>query len=191
MASAKKIAEIIAAIKTIYPYYSKDADSVTLAKTWAFLLKDIPDEVTEVAFMQSLKVCKTPPTPADVLEQVRALNMASEPTDEELWAELAKAIHETGRLVYYFRFTAIQSNGKSEGDNARDKVQAIWDGLDEKLKMYVGSKGELMRMAECDEADLSFEKSRFMKSAPIIAKRQEYLQIAELLPGGANNKLLT
>lgn len=190
MASAKKIAEIIAAIKTIYPYYSKDADSGTLAKTWAVLLREIPDEVTEVAFMQSLKVCKMPPTPADVLEQVRSLHMVNEPTDEETWSELLQALRRTRQLVYRFRFTFVEDNGKTQGENAKEDFEALWESLPEKLRYYLGSKGELIRMGNYSDEDMTYEKTRFLKTMPMIAKRQEYMGIANLLPDNTNNKLL-
>lgn len=191
MASAKKIAEIIAAIKTIYPYYSKDADSGTLAKTWAVLLRDISDEVTDIALMQSLKVCKVPPTPADVLEQVRSIQAAFEPTDEEMWTELLQALRRTRQLVYRFGFTFVEDNGKTQGEIAKEDFEALWNSLPEKLRYYLGSKGELIRMGNYSDEDMTYEKTRFLKTMPTIAKRQEYMEIANLLPDNTNNKLLT
>ena len=84
MASQNKITEIIAAIKTIYPYYAKDADVSVLVKLWNSLLREFPDEVVEVAFYKCLQTCKMPPTPAEVLENIKAMQEATEPTDEEL-----------------------------------------------------------------------------------------------------------
>ena len=191
MASAKKIAEIIAAIKTIYPYYSKDADSGTLAKTWAVLLRDISDEVTDIALMQSLKVCKVPPTPADVLEQVRSIQAAFEPTDEEMWTELLQALRRTRQLVYRFGFTFVEDNGKTQGEIAKEDFETLWNSLPEKLRYYLGSKGELIRMGNYSDEDMTYEKTRFLKTMPTIAKRQEYMEIANLLPDNTNNKLLT
>ena len=95
MASAKKIGETIAVIKTIYPYYAKDTDSIPLAKTWMMLMQNVSDEVMDIAVMKCLQTCKMPPTPADVLEQVKALNVANEPTDEEMWVTLTKAVRRS------------------------------------------------------------------------------------------------
>jgi hypothetical protein len=180
MASQKKIIEMIASVKAIYPYYAKDADIEMTVKTWKVLLKNIPDDVTEVAFYKALQTCKMPPTPADILEEVKGLINANEPTDEELWGVFLKVLPKVSELRYMFRFTMIQSNGKTQGDNARDKVEQIWQDLPEKLKQYVGSKGELMRLAEYTDDELKYEKNRFMKSMPVIQKRQEY---AELVSG--------
>jgi hypothetical protein len=180
MASQKKIIEMIASVKAIYPYYAKDADIEMTVKTWKVLLKNIPDDVTEVAFYKALQTCKMPPTPADILEEVKGLINANEPTDEELWGVFLKVLPKVSELRYMFRFTAMQSNGKTQGDNARDKAEQIWQDLPEKLKQYVGSKGELMRLAEYTDDELKYEKNRFMKSMPVIQKRQEY---AELVSG--------
>jgi hypothetical protein len=171
---------MIASVKAIYPYYAKDADIEMTVKTWKVLLKNIPDDVTEVAFYKALQTCKMPPTPADILEEVKGLINANEPTDEELWGVFLKVLPKVSELRYMFRFTAIQPNGKTQGENARDKVEQIWQDLPEKLKQYVGSKGELMRLAEYTDDELKFEKNRFMKSMPVIQKRQEY---AELVSG--------
>lgn len=42
MATKKKIIEMIASVKTIYPYYAKDTDVPTLVNTWALLLREYP-----------------------------------------------------------------------------------------------------------------------------------------------------
>ena len=105
MASAKKIGEIIASIKAVYPYYAKETDVDVLAKTWMLLLKDIPDDVVRVAIIKCLQICKTPPTPADVLEQVREISTANAPTDEEMWVTLTKAVRKSQEHIYNFGHT--------------------------------------------------------------------------------------
>lgn len=185
MASQNKITEIIAAIKTIYPYYAKEADVSVLVKLWISLLRDFPDEVVEVAFYKCLQTCKMPPTPADVLENIKALQEATEPTDEELWNVFTKALKETERQIYYFRFNAIMPNGKTQGDNARERVGELWEGLPEKVKQYIGGMGEFIRMAQTYDSDeLKFEKTRFLKTMPIIKNRNEYNELHLLLQGG-------
>lgn len=184
MASAKKIGEIIALIKTIYPYYSKDTDSIPLAKTWLLLLQNVSDEMAEIAIMKCLQTCKVPPTPADVLEQVKALSVVDEPTDEELWVTLTKAVRKAQEHIYNFGHTLIESNGKTQGENARDKFQALWDNLPTEIKNYLGGKGELMRISKYNDEEMMFEKKQFLKSMPTISKRQEYAQLSQMLSDG-------
>ncbi len=181
MASNKKIAEIIMAIKTVYAYYTKDnneSENVALLNTWKLLLNDYSDNVVEVAFKKCLQTCKMPPTPADVIEKINYISGADEQTGEELWTVYADALRQTEKQMYYFPFTFVQANGKTQGANARQKVEKIWQGLPDRIKQYVGSKGELMRMAKNYTNDeLKFEKTRFIKTLPTLKKREEYSKL--------------
>lgn len=191
MASQNKITEIIAAIKTIYPYYAKDSDVAVLVKLWNSLLRDIPDNIVEVALYKCLQVCKVPPTPADILDNIKAMQEALEPTDEEMWNTLMRALREADRLVYYFRFNAIQANGRTQGDNARQEVNELWENLPDRVKEYLGGKGEFIRMAQGYDADeLKFEKTRFLKTMPTIRKRSEYSQLNLMLQGESERLML-
>ncbi len=192
MASQKKIIEMIGSVKTIYPYYAKDTDVETLVRTWTVLLKDYPDKAVDVAFYKCLQICKMPPTPADVIEQLNSMAEALEPSDEELWSVYIKALRETDYWVYRFPFTAIQENGKSQGHNAKMKVQELWDNLPERLKQYIGSKGELIQMSRYSDEDLKYEKNRFMKLMPTIKNRETYSKIAyQLISSGENLRVET
>lgn len=186
MASMNKITDIIAAMKVIYPYYGKDMHIKTLATMWHNLLKPYDDDLVEIGMNKCLTVCKMPPTPADVIEQIKSFNMLGEQTDEELWSDLTRALYLTDRQMYRFGFTLVEANGKTQGDNARDEVEKIWQGLPDRLKQYLGSKGELMRMARnYNDEELKFEKTRFQKTMPIIKKREEYSEL-NLLLGNSN-----
>lgn len=193
MATTDKIIEIIGAIKTIFPYYSKDISDMQmdmLINTWKTLLKNYPDDVVEVGFYKSLQICKTPPTPADVIEQINALVEAYEPSNEELWGVYEKALRDTWQQMQMFSYTYIDSMGISQGQQARNKVEAIWAGLPEKIKLHIASKGELMRLAReynFNDDFGTFEKQRFIKAMPIMKKRQEY---SGLMLDGGNNRLL-
>lgn len=178
MASQNKIVEIIFGIKTIYPYYAKETDVESLVKTWGMLLNDVPDDMADAAFYAALRVCKVPPTPADLLEQIRAMRAADEPSPEELWVVYHKALTDTMRQIPQFAYTYVDSSGISQGQQARNRVEAIWASLPEPIKHYLSSKGEMIRqaqqMAASSEEDTGWEKQRFMKSVPVIVKRAEY-----------------
>lgn len=194
MASQNKIIEMIGSVKTIYPYYARDlADNMieTLVRTWGTLLKSYSDEVVEMAFYNCLQTCKMPPTPADIIDQIKAMNKALEPSDEQLWTVYIDALRQTYDQMTRFSHTFIDSTGVSQGAQARKKVDDLWNGLPEKIKNYLGSKGELMRNAQTWSAAQDFgtyEKPRFMKAMPIMEKRQEYNAL--MLGDGGGNKLL-
>lgn len=183
MASINKITDIIAAIKVIYPYYAKDTDIKLLANTWNGLLKPYDDKAVEVAMFKCLQTCKQPPTPADVIEQIQSMTKALDMSDEQLWTTYRKALRETSYNMKRFHETFIDSTGISQGNQARNNVEKIWQGLDDKIKRYLGSKGELMRNATAwgvdENAFFTWEKPRFMKQMPIMEKRQEYSAMLE------------
>lgn len=170
MATQNKITEIIAAIKTIYPYYAKEADVSVLVKLWNSLLKDYPDNIVDVAFYKCLQTCKMPPTPADVIERIKALQEATEQTDEELWTEFVRALRKTEGQLHYIRYPLF---GETP-DDARKRITAIWDGLPERVKQYVGSQSELKRIAQSyTDDDLKYAKTTFLKTMPTIKNREE------------------
>ena len=178
MASKNKIIEMIASIKTIYPYYAKESDVEMLVKTWTVLLKDYPDNIIEPAFFKCLQTCKMPPTPADVIEKIDALLSVNESSDEELWSEYTEALRKTASEYYYINYPKF-------GQDHRANIQRIWDGLSEKIKLYLGSKGELIRMAtNYTDEELKFEKTRFLKAMPTLKNKQEFVALAE------NNNLM-
>lgn len=185
MASQKKIIEMIGSVKTIYPYYAKDTDVQVLVKTWTLLLKDYPDKAVDVAFFKCLQTCKMPPTPADVIEQLNSMVDALEATDEELWSVYTLALRKVERQLGYLQYPLF---GETKDDTHR-RIEAVWESLPERLQYYIGSKGELMRMArDYSDEDLKYERNRFFKQMPQMKKRAEYSKIAVLI--GSEVKLI-
>lgn len=175
MASKKKIIECIGAIKTIYSYFAKEADVDLLVRTWSALLAAYSDEVVEKAVFTALQRCKVPPTPADVIEIIAEAQKALEPSDEELWSTYHDALRSVLRLTGMFAYTYIDETGLSQGEQARRKVTEIWNGLPEKIRLYLATEGELIRRArELNSTEISFEKTRFFKTLPTIEKRMEH-----------------
>lgn len=177
MATKKKIVDLIAAIKTIYPYYAKETNVEILVNTWTLLFKDYSDSVVDTALLECLKVCKTPPTPADIIEQLNTLEQAKQTTAEELWSTLVSALHNTANLASCFSYSFIEDNGRTQGQNKRDEFNKLWDQLPEEIKIYFGRKGELIRMAEdYTDRDLNFEKTKFINRIPQIRKNHKMIQ---------------
>lgn len=178
MATQKKIVEMIGSVKTIYPYYAKDTDVTTLVKTWMLLLNDFPDKAVDVAFLKCLQTCKMPPTPADVIEQLNSMVDAMEASDEELWSVYTKALRKVENEMHFLRYPRWGETS----DHAHKRIEDVYKSLPERLKHYIGSKGELMRMArDYSDEDLKFERNRFFKMMPVMKKREETVQIIVLL----------
>lgn len=184
MATQNKVTEMIASIKTIYPYYAKDTDVALLVRTWTVLLKDYPDKAVEVAFFKCLQTCKMPPTPADVIEQLNAMIETTGETDEELWSIYTRALREVSTFVYRIRYPM-------RGENPHEEIEKRWNVMPERLKQYIGSKGELMRMASnYTDEELRYERTRFFKVMPKLKKREEYTAMTAMLGGGLENLLI-
>lgn len=173
MATKNKIIELIASIKTIYPYYAKESDVEMLVKTWTVLLKDYPDNLLEAAMFKCLQTCKMPPTPADVIEKIEGLLSVNESSDEELWAEYVAALKTTSSELYYIRYPKF-------GQDHRQNIQNVWNNLNSKIRLFLGSKSELMRMAaNYTDEELKFEKTRFLKVLPTLKAREDFIALAE------------
>ena len=186
MVSKEKIVEIIASIKTIYPYYAKDGNMKLTASVWERVLQNYNDEEVGAAFYACLQSCKVPPTPADIIERINGARKALEPSNEQLWSVYYDALVRTLDLMAQFSYTFVESDGLSQGQKARKKVDKLFEELPSKIKDYLGNKGELMRIARSiNTQDASFEKARFLKSMPIVDKRQE----TQNLLGGGNSTL--
>lgn len=173
MASKNKIIEMIASIKTIYPYYAKESDVEMLVNTWTVLLKAYDDNIVESSFFKCLQTCKMPPTPADVIEKIDALMSVNESSDEELWSEYTEALKKTASEYYYISYPKF-------GQDHRENIQKLWEGLSEKIRLFLGSKSELIRMAiNHTDDELKFEKTRFLKAMPTLKTKQEFVALAE------------
>ena len=162
MASRNKVIQMLGAIKTIYSYYAKDVDISLLVETWQRILSEYTDQEVETAFENCLKRCKVPPTPADVIEQIESRNIPKAELSSELWLEYVEALKKAEDLTYYFPFTFVEPNGKTQGENAREELQRVFDGLSHQLKVYIGSVGMLIEKGKrFDFDDLKYEKPNF------------------------------
>ena len=172
MATKKNMAVMIATIKSIYPYYAKDTNIEVLAKTWLLLLQDYDDKIINNALILCMKECEMPPTPAHIIKKIE--EMQPKKTNTELWAEYVKALREVSCLQENFNYTFIEANGKTQGQNAKDKAREIFNSLPQELKIYVGSFGELLRKSrDIDDTSLKYAEHNFMKIMPELRKEHE------------------
>lgn len=170
MATKKNIAVVIGTIKTIYPYYAKDTNVEMLVKTWLAVLNGYEDTAINNALLLCLKECEMPPTPTDIVKKIEILQNNDSLT--ELWAKYTVVLQKINDLQYDFKFTKTETNGKTQGQNAKEKAKSLYDELPEQIKNYFGSFGECLRMARTfDETNLNFEKNRFFKTMPDICSQ--------------------
>ncbi len=157
----KSVVEMITRIKAVYPYTFKNATQEELelaVDTWQEALSDYPEDLVQYAFKEAIKACKMPPTIADVIEQIEKVQGARDKSDGELWTEYLNLIYLAKDLAGRFHYTA-KEEGKTQGERAREELQAAFEGADERIKDFIGSVGNLIDVCKTD--DLRQEKERF------------------------------
>ena len=184
MATEKKVIQMLMFIKNTYGQYTREIDVDALINTWMLLLKDYPDKAVEAAFLRCLEYCEKPPLPAHIIKELKSMVESLEPSDEELWSEYTIALRKVYKQMGYIQYPLF---GETSAD-AHKRIDAIYQALPDRLRHYVGSKGELMRMArDYSDEDLKYERNRFFKMMPAMKKREEAAKIVLLL---GNDKLL-
>lgn len=171
--SKKDTIQIIGLIKANYTYAYKDISDSSLdllIETWYESLSCYDKELVNIAFKKAIETCKMPPTLADIIQNIKQMQIATEPTDTELWNKLVTAVTDAQDCIYHFRFYMIESNGKTQSENAKDKFDKIWEELPQVLKDYCGNKSGLYSLTQ---TDLDYEKNRFVKLMPSIKQRLE------------------
>lgn len=165
-----------------------DTERQLLLRSWYEILKDYPKEICERAVINAIKNSEFAPRIGTVVKEIEKMRVAYEKSDEELWAELTGVLNEVSNNVYRYRFTAIDYNGKTQGDNAREKNENIFEGLSYELKEYCQNLRGLIDISNYTDEQLNFEKGRFLKIIPTIKERAKIRQetdgkIAGLIKG--------
>lgn len=186
------ITEMIKLISATYPYAFKDIrtpeDRQRVKDLWFALFQDYPRELVIKGFHEALKVEKVNIVPAAIIEQIEKLRSAFGKSEQEIWAEFKRALAKVDGLAYRLKFNAVEDNGKTQGENAREEIQKIYDNLPPELKRYCGSVNGLIGLSQIGDSDLElYEKGRFMKSIERIREsikiQIENPQFAELAQG--------
>lgn len=181
MANKKTIIKAIAAIKTVYNYFGKDSDVGLLVDTWHSLLIEYTDDEVDKGLYKALKVCKYAPVPADIIEQIEELRAIKKPSESELWAHFQRVLKEVLYLSYRLEYNYIDDSGISQGEQARRRIENIWESLPQELQIYLGDKSELVAAARAlnYSEGLSYERNRFSKTYPILQKRVKERSVIE------------
>lgn len=170
---------------------ANDFERELLVESWYEALCDYPKEVCSQAVNNVLKRSKFAPRLGDVTEEITKLLYPDAKTDEELWAELSTALPRVYDLSRYLTYPQYFKW-------ANEKLEKIYCGLSDELKLFVVNRSTLVDIAEMSPDSLQFERSRFFKQMPVLKKHrndkaeaQKFLtQTSHLqsLPQGKNNK---
>ena len=164
-----------------------DEEREILIKSWFAILKDYPKEIVDKAVLQSIKYAKFAPRIGDIVEQIEKMRTAYEKSDEELWAELTGVLRKVSDNKYRYRFTFVEGNGRTQGENAVQRNREIFAGLSDELKTFCQDLDGLEVIAEYSAEQLNFERGRFLRTMPTIRQRartrQETPNLAGLIQG--------
>ena len=189
MASREVIKQIVARIKTLYFFEYKDTDLKTLISVWEETLEDYTDSEATAGFKQALKICSMPPKPADVIRKIEEIRDSQKTSSGELWDALKKAVRQADRHIYRYGQSAIENDGKTSGQHAREAVKDIFNKLPEEVRCYLSSVSTLEEMARSyDSEAMRFEKKNFERTLPSIRKREELKK--QMVIEGLAQKLL-
>ena len=165
-----------------------------LLASWYAILKDYPKEVCDAAVLNAIKNAEFAPRIGSIVKEIEKMQVSFEKSESELWAELKGCLREVDRCVYMSRFTVIEANGLSQGDNARARLEQIFNGLSPELQEYCGNKSGLVEISRLTDEQMSYEKARFAKTIPYLRERAKTrAQIGGTVAGliqGMSNKFL-
>ena len=158
------------------------------ANIWLEILGGYDKDLAMKAFYDVCKTEKYRITPAHIVEQIEKIENAFRKSEQEIWVEFKRALAKVDGLAYRLKFNAVEDNGKTQGENAREEIQKIYDNLPPELKRYCGSVNGLIGLSQIGDSDLElYEKGRFMKSIERIREsvkiQIENPQFAELAQG--------
>lgn len=154
----KEVAAILAMNKANFPNFYKDMGAIEtkgLLDSWHAQFKDYQKEVVETAFMEALKVCKFPVTIADIFDWMKRVNRIEKRTVESLWQELLNVSEQVYFMSERFHFNAPgRTEGKTEGQEWREKAERLFTSLDKEIQQYVESLSRLAEFGKMDRGSM-------------------------------------
>lgn len=172
------IVEYIALINLQFPNaynFANERDEDMFIGLWYEGLKVYPKELCDIAVRNAILKAEFVPKIATIVKEAESLLEAQGSSDSELWSELVCALTEIRSELPYMndRYdTVVHDNtGLTTAGETRKLVAHVYNTLDPKLKEYCGSMRSFMDLAQIDEADLQFEKGRFLKQLPVLSER--------------------
>ncbi len=144
---------------------SNDLERELLVESWYEALCEYPKEVCTQAVNNVLKRAKFAPRLGDITEEITKLLDPEAKTDDELWAELNTVLPRVYDLSRYLKYAQYVKW-------ANEKLDEVYSGLSEELKLFVVNRSTLVDIAEMSPESLQFERTRFFKQMPILKKHK-------------------
>ena len=178
MITKSEIVKIITAIRVQCPdalQYKTEMDFEILVNMWFDCFKEYPKMIVWKATQNALRSSEYQKKNwlGAISQEIEKMQGAFEKDESELWAELQNVLHDVSACAYRFNFNYVEQNGLTQGENARNRVREIFEGLDPALKDYCRDTRGLVELARYTNEQINFERGRFMKIIPTIRERQK------------------
>ena len=154
------------------PLTDKEAD--LLIATWADALSDVPSAAGKLAFRRALRVCHFPVLIADLYDQLRAMQMESEPKAADLWQLVCERAHKANENKGLYSFTGHLPDGRTQGQAARDANKRLFDELPPAVQEYFGSLQALVDLDAETASGKSIRRRDFEKFYADWQKQQPF-----------------
>lgn len=176
MINKAEIVKIITAVRIQCPealQYRNETELDILVDMWYEIFKPYPKEIVWRATRNALKntVYQKQNWLGAIHQEIDKMQVAYEKSDNELWAELTGCLREVSECAYKLRFTYVEANGLTQGENARRRLVEIYNNLSPEIKDFCRSVDDLVELSNLTDQQLGFEKGRFLKTAPQIKER--------------------
>ena len=144
-----------------------------LLASWYAILQEYPKEICDKAVINAIKNAEFAPRIGNIVKEIENMQEAFEKTDHELWAELISKFREVRRFASRVNNNFVESNGLTQGENARQILEEIFDELSPELKDYCRNSRGLIELAQYSEEQLSYERGRFIRTMPQLRERKK------------------
>ena len=119
-----------------------------LLASWYAILQEYPKEICDKAVINAIKNAEFAPRIGNIVKEIENMQEAFEKTDHELWAELISKFREVRRFASRVNNNFVESTGLTQGENARQILEEIFDELSPELKDYCRNSRGLIELAQ-------------------------------------------
>ncbi len=152
--------------------YEDDNENKALFDFWYESLKNFDKNIVFQAVNNVIRNCEFTPRIANILQEVYVLLFPDSKTDDELWAELNSVLPRVYDLSRYLTYPQYVKW-------ANEKLEKVYSGLSEELKLFVVNRSTLVDIAEMSPESLQFERTRFFKQMPVLKKHKNDKEAAQ------------
>ncbi|MDE6075787.1 MAG: hypothetical protein K2G26_05055 [Clostridia bacterium] len=147
-----------------YGNYGEE-ETKQLRDYWFESLKTYPRDIIFNAVRKSIEKSEFIPKLSTILAEIENIFNAKMPFDDELWAELNTVLPRVYDLSRYLKYPQYVKW-------ANEKLDGVYSGLSEELKLFVVNRSTLIDIAEMSPESLQLERMRFFKQMPILKKHK-------------------